>query len=672
MTKPSLCLNMIVKNEADRIKRCLSSVLSQVKCVAILDTGSTDGTVKLIEQLCCDAGVPCAIGHCEFKNFSQARNEAFAFAQACRGQLPWTQFALLVDADMELVCDTQDPFAQLNANALSYDMMQKGGSVSYANRRIINLDWGTPPYVGVTHEYVDIQAAGMIVDARFTDYADGSNRKEKYIRDAQLLEEALKTEPNNERYWFYLGNTYKDWAQADPVYLSDAINAYRRRIELGGWNEEVHQAKLKLAECYKAQGDGSSFVAQMIDAYAFRPQRAEPLYELAKYHREKGDNAASVLFSKQGKAMSRPDDLLFVNDFAYEHGLRYEYAVAGYYVKAERKGAFQVTNDLSLDPTCPEEYRWSSRQNLFFYTKPLKDYCPSFKGTKLEFNPPEGYTAMNPSLEVCNGNIRVNMRCVNYKIDEHGRYMIGEKGCNDAPIDTRNFVCKMDEDFNILSKREVIWHRSTPQFPLVTGLEDIRLWRYCGQMHFSATIRESLASGVPQMVQGKLVEHLDYLLVKDWTAMSDGKQCEKNWMPMPSIPFGDPRFMYRLDVTTTPTAMKKQHKQPVKFDVGNISGSSQLIPWRHGYLAVVHEAIMGPADGKRTYWHRFAWWDQDARFQRLSLPFVFYDRQIEFCAGLAIHPNCKDIAISFGVRDEEAHIATVGMEEVAQFLWATA
>jgi hypothetical protein len=47
---------------------------------------------------------------------------------------------------------------------------------------------------------------------------------------------------------------------------------------------------------------------------------------------------------------------------------------------------------------------------------------------------------------------------------------------------------------------------------------------------------------------------------------------------------------------------------------------------------------------------------------------VFFARQIEFCAGLALHPDGRRLLISFGVRDEEAWVATVQIEEVATLL----
>ena len=666
MTKPSLCLNMIVKNEADRISRCLVSVLPYVKSVVILDTGSTDATEAITEQLCKEHNVRLVYRHGNFENFSQARNDAFKIAQEFNSATPYAQFALLMDADMELVVDEGYSFKDLDANALSYDMMQKGGAVSYANRRIVNLNWGKAPYVGVTHEYIDVQSAGMISSARFIDHADGSNREGKFIRDAQLLEADLKLDPNNGRSLYYLGNTYRDWGGTDKTVLPYAADAYRKRIALGGWDEETHSAMMHLAGVEKARGDEPTFVNQMVEAYSFRPSRAEPLYDLAQHFREKGSNSAALMFAKTGLTIKRPNDQLFVNDFVYNHGLRYEYSIAGYYSPEDRARAFEITNDLALDPTCPEGFRVSARNNLYWYTRRLSDYCPSFKATQLDFTPPPGYTAMNPSVEECNGHILCNIRCVNYKIDDQGRYMIGPKECNDAPIDTINFVCKLADDMTVWKSREVVWDRPAPLFDLVTGLEDIRLWRFHGALYFTATVREQNSWGRCQMLQGKLAYDFDddKMHVEDWHVISDGEDHQKNWMPMPSNG-GTPRFIYRLNTVCSPEAPKRVATIfPSKIHTGDISGSSQLIPFKNGYMSVVHEAAYGP-DGKRTYWHRFAWFEKDGALRRLSLPFVFLDKQIEFCAGLSYHPNQKDLIVSFGVRDAEAWVATIAVEEVA-------
>ncbi len=53
---PTICLTMIVKNEAHVIERCLASVKSIVSSWVIVDTGSTDGTQEIVRSVM--AGIP--------------------------------------------------------------------------------------------------------------------------------------------------------------------------------------------------------------------------------------------------------------------------------------------------------------------------------------------------------------------------------------------------------------------------------------------------------------------------------------------------------------------------------------------------------------------------------------------------------------------------------------
>ena len=58
MTKPRICLNMIVKDEAHVIERCLASVIPHITSWCISDTGSTDNTIEVIENVMAKAGLP--------------------------------------------------------------------------------------------------------------------------------------------------------------------------------------------------------------------------------------------------------------------------------------------------------------------------------------------------------------------------------------------------------------------------------------------------------------------------------------------------------------------------------------------------------------------------------------------------------------------------------------
>jgi glycosyltransferase involved in cell wall biosynthesis len=82
----TLSLAMIVKNEARCLERCLRSVASVVDEIIVVDTGSADATVALVEQF------QAKVFHFDWcEDFSAARN--FALAQATGGWI------LVLDAD---------------------------------------------------------------------------------------------------------------------------------------------------------------------------------------------------------------------------------------------------------------------------------------------------------------------------------------------------------------------------------------------------------------------------------------------------------------------------------------------------------------------------------------------------------------------------------------------
>jgi len=80
----SLC--MIVKNEADKLPRCLSSVQGFVNEMIVVDTGSTDQTTEIAQSLGAE------VYHYSWNNnFSAARNESLRYAQG--------EWILVLDAD---------------------------------------------------------------------------------------------------------------------------------------------------------------------------------------------------------------------------------------------------------------------------------------------------------------------------------------------------------------------------------------------------------------------------------------------------------------------------------------------------------------------------------------------------------------------------------------------
>src|SRR5690242_19150411 len=74
-----ICLNMIVKNESAVIRRCIDSVRPLIDYWVIVDTGSTDGTQKIIKNHLKD--IPGELYQRPWKNFEHNRNEALTLAK---------------------------------------------------------------------------------------------------------------------------------------------------------------------------------------------------------------------------------------------------------------------------------------------------------------------------------------------------------------------------------------------------------------------------------------------------------------------------------------------------------------------------------------------------------------------------------------------------------------
>jgi tetratricopeptide (TPR) repeat protein len=157
-------------------------------------------------------------------------------------KLEW-DYLLLADADMELIAS--EGFSELTAPG--YQMMQRSGSMEYWNARLVRWD-NESRYVCPTHEYLATeQPLEKLHGAWFQDHADGANRPGKIERDIALLTGEVEHDPNDARCWFYLGNSLRELGCHE-----EAIEAYMRRVGLGGWGEETYLALLYASRCARA------------------------------------------------------------------------------------------------------------------------------------------------------------------------------------------------------------------------------------------------------------------------------------------------------------------------------------------------------------------------------------------------------------------------------------
>ncbi|WP_322047465.1 glycosyltransferase family 2 protein [Paraburkholderia sp. J67] len=340
-----ICLNMIVKNEAPVIRRCLDTVKPWIDHWVIVDTGSGDGTQDIIRE--CMAGIPGELHERPWKNFAHNRNEAMSLAK------PHADYLLFIDADETLA--VPPGFAWPSLGAAGYRFSCSLGDWNYQRNALVTTrdPWR---WEGVLHEYLtqnEPHVWDYLPDATIVVSRDGARARDAqtYERDIQVLEQAVRDNPGDTRYRFYLAQSYRDAGR-----IADSIRAYRERHAMDGWDEERWYSLYQIASLIEMNGaPRSEIIDAYLDAFQARPTRAEPLYHLARYHRQRGEYVLAHLFASRGVALPRPADALFVDESVYRWRMLDELAVSAWYAGAVEEGRVALRRLLEENFFPPEE-----------------------------------------------------------------------------------------------------------------------------------------------------------------------------------------------------------------------------------------------------------------------------------------------------------------------------
>src|SRR5277367_3008716 len=277
MSKATICLNMIVKDEAPVIRRCLSSVRPFIDHWVIVDTGSRDGTQDIIRDYLKD--LPGELIERPWLDFAHNRSEALAAAR------DKAAYVLVIDADETLENDPGFAMPPLELDA--YNLEVRYGGCTYLRKALVScgLAWR---YEGVLHEYIccDVpHREGFVLGLRTIPHPDGARARSPhtYRHDALVLERALIAEPDNARYVFYLAQSYRDAGDKEL-----AVRHYRRRVDMAGWSEEVWYSLYQIAILYERMEKPWPEVMQAyLAAYEYKPDRAGPLYHIGMHFQGK-------------------------------------------------------------------------------------------------------------------------------------------------------------------------------------------------------------------------------------------------------------------------------------------------------------------------------------------------------------------------------------------------
>jgi len=352
-------LCMIVKNESHIIHEVLEATLGLIDTYCILDTGSTDTTIECINNFYAKTDVKGHVFQKEWKGFGASRSEAL---KLCDGKM---DYILMIDAD-DLMCyppGSKEVLKKILLSAMpnSCNVQIKRGTLDYIRTQIFkaNDDWR---YVGVLHEYPtndkhnnrlvkipsEIYMIGRCLGARSVEQGDN-----KYKRDAETLLKGVEEEPENERYVFYLAQSYRD-AGMD----TEALKWYKKRIEMGKWIEEVYISALNIARITNSK-------EWAWKAHEFSSRRTESLVSYASFCRANNMWSRELLsMIMYASTISMPgDQCLFIETDIYDWRVWDELAIIAYYL-GEKTLSKTACLKLLNDNKFPDDQRARIEANL--------------------------------------------------------------------------------------------------------------------------------------------------------------------------------------------------------------------------------------------------------------------------------------------------------------------
>lgn len=293
----------ICKNEEKNVKLWYDS-MKEADEIYVLDTGSTDDTVKLFEGL-----DKVHINKKEYKQFrfDEARNDSLKLVPE--------------DVDICVCTDIDERFhpgwrkiieeawvSQDNVNRLKYKYnwsLNSDGSpgTSFWLGKIHsrnNYVWERPihEYLRCTANQKEIEAPGVVLDH----HHDLSKSRDFYL---DLLEIQVQEMPDDPRANYLLGREYLVKGRYD-----ECISILHKYLALpkATWDQERAYSMRYIADSYRNKGYGPEAILWYNSAIKETPDVREPRYYLARYYYDIKDYPNARRYFKQALYITERND----------------------------------------------------------------------------------------------------------------------------------------------------------------------------------------------------------------------------------------------------------------------------------------------------------------------------------------------------------------------------
>lgn len=284
----SVCL--IVKNEEKVLARCLECVKEFADEIVVVDTGSTDLSVKIAREY---TDKVYNFTWCD--DFSMARN--FSFSKATSDYLMW------LDADDVVKSEDIAKILRLKKVLVAdcYTMLYHVGydelgipNYTFYRERIVKRGRGV--WRGYVHEYVEVQGVTVHTDvAIYHKKIDSSGR-----RNLNIYRRHLKEGLSPRDRYYYARELYYNG------YYASSIKMMKKCLSIVAPHERVDGAII-LADCYIKRGDTGRALSCLLEVLKGAEPKGELCCKLGEIYLLRGMRESAVFWYKS--ALTLTDNL---------------------------------------------------------------------------------------------------------------------------------------------------------------------------------------------------------------------------------------------------------------------------------------------------------------------------------------------------------------------------
>ena len=319
----------ISKNEEKFVKRWYES-MKEADDIYVLDTGSTDNTVNLLQEL----GVNVKTETISPWRFDIARNKSLDFVPK--------------DADICICTDLDEVFEsgwrkilEENWNNSSRAQYTYNWAFNEQDKPIVtfyiskihtrnNYKWTHPVHEVLTYTGDEPEKLTTIENIVLNHYPDSTKSRSSYL---PLLELSVQEDPEDDRNMHYLGREYMYYEKND-----EAIETLKKHLTLKSatWKDERCASMRFIARCYSRKNDIENAIIWYDKAIKEAPYLRDAYVEkaLLLYNQ---NNYNEVIYLCNQALDIKDKQKTYINEiFSYDHTI-YDLLSLCYYYKNEKE-----------------------------------------------------------------------------------------------------------------------------------------------------------------------------------------------------------------------------------------------------------------------------------------------------------------------------------------------